>query len=354
MKNTKLYAWSCDFSSNTGEGILSQNFCKTFSNKKKILIKLSSPNLSADIYDAKIKINKIKKFNINLKFFHYIYPFIGIFILWFHYFSGRRVMYLNYLPLWNFLIFILLPPKTLLGPITGGSQIQKKKNNLVRKYLFPIFYKFSLFILNQRQKKFLFSTNLLEKFIDNKTKKKSFFLFCLNILEEKNKIKKIYNSKIDILFYYNRHPHKYNPRIIKLINILSKYDIKIACVGENFPNKKIINFGKVSRDKVWKIMSISKISLMNSENFLSIYILDCIKCNLKIFCDLKEFSYFKKFFFRESFFIYDRSKDDIKIIQNILFNIKKYKRKKIKTNFKNYVKQINKKNLNYFSSLLVK
>ena len=36
-------------------------------------------------------------------------------------------MYLNYLPLWNFLIFILLPPKTLLGPITGGSQIQRKK-----------------------------------------------------------------------------------------------------------------------------------------------------------------------------------------------------------------------------------
>ena len=110
---------------------------------------------------------------------------------------------------------------------------------------------------------------------------------------------------------------------------------------------KIINFGKVSRDKVWKIMSISKISLMNSENFLSIYILDCIKCNLKIFCDLKEFSYFKKFFFRKDFYI-GRSKDDIKIIQNILFNVKKYKRKKIKTNFKNYVKQINKKNLNYF------
>tara|TARA_B100000902_G_scaffold155701_1_gene152144 strand:+ start:380 stop:1444 length:1065 start_codon:yes stop_codon:yes gene_type:complete len=354
MKNTKLYAWSCDFSSNTGEGILSQNFCKTFSNKEKFLIKLSSPHLSADIYNSKIKFTKRKKLIINVKFLHYVYPFVGIVILWLHFFFGRKVMYLNYLPLWNFLIFILLPPKTVLGPITGGSQIQKNKNNLIRKYLFPQFYKISLFILNIRQKKFLFSTNLLKKFIDNKTQKKSFFLFCLNILEEKIKIKKKQKGKIDILFYYNRHPHKFNQRIIKLINDLSKHNIKIACVGENFPNKKIINFGKVSRHKVWEVMSISKISLMNSENFLSIYLLDCIKCNLKIFCNLKEFTYFKKYFFRESFFIYDRFKDDKKIIQYILSSINKPKRIKKTFNFKNYVKKINKKNLNYFSSLLVK
>ena len=33
---------------------------------------------------------------------------------------------MNYLPLWNPLLFILMPPNTILGPITGGSKFLKK------------------------------------------------------------------------------------------------------------------------------------------------------------------------------------------------------------------------------------
>ena len=58
MKNKKLYAWSCDFNSNTGEGLLCQNFCKTFTYEKKVFIKLLSPNISAEIYKSNIKIKK--------------------------------------------------------------------------------------------------------------------------------------------------------------------------------------------------------------------------------------------------------------------------------------------------------
>ena len=36
-------------------------------------------------------------------------------------------MYINFLPLWNFLIFALVPPGTILGPITG-SKIYNKDN----------------------------------------------------------------------------------------------------------------------------------------------------------------------------------------------------------------------------------
>ena len=35
--------------------------------------------------------------------------------------KNKEICYINYLPLWNFLIFILLPPKTILGPVTGGK-----------------------------------------------------------------------------------------------------------------------------------------------------------------------------------------------------------------------------------------
>ena len=98
-------------------------------------------------------------------------------------------MYLNYLPLWNFVILFLLPPKTLLGPITGGGRFQRnKKNNFIRKFLFPKFYKISLFILNKRQKKILFSTDLLRKFVNKKILDKCFFLFCFNTISNYEKI----------------------------------------------------------------------------------------------------------------------------------------------------------------------
>ena len=33
--------------------------------------------------------------------------------------KGNKICYINYLPIWNFLIFVVLPKKTILGPITG-------------------------------------------------------------------------------------------------------------------------------------------------------------------------------------------------------------------------------------------
>ena len=57
----------------------------------------------------------------------YINPFIGIIYIWFNFLIGKKVIYTNFLPLWNFLIFLLLPPKTILGPITGTTQISSQK-----------------------------------------------------------------------------------------------------------------------------------------------------------------------------------------------------------------------------------
>ena len=60
MNIKKLYAWSCDFSSNTGEGLLCQSFCKTLSREKKVNIKLIGPNISAEIFNSVVKIKKKK------------------------------------------------------------------------------------------------------------------------------------------------------------------------------------------------------------------------------------------------------------------------------------------------------
>ena len=75
----------------------------------------------------------------------------------------------------EFFDFFLLPPKTILGPITGGALYDKssKFNYLIRNFFFPIFYKFSEFIINLRFKnKIIFSTDLLKKYLSEKNYKK--------------------------------------------------------------------------------------------------------------------------------------------------------------------------------------
>ena len=151
MTENKLIFWACDYSDKSGEGNLARKFIKENFKKKKI------------------KINKLKKNNF---FNHkYITPLIGVISCWKYYFKGYNVGYINFLPLWNFLIFFLLPPKTILGPITGGALYNKSGaiNYIVRHLLFPIFYKFSELALNLRFKsKLVFSTELLKNFYQTK------------------------------------------------------------------------------------------------------------------------------------------------------------------------------------------
>ena len=57
--------------------------------------------------------------------------------------------------MWNFLVFLLLPSSTILGPITGGALYSKKNfaNFFIRRFFFPVFYKISEFILLAKYKK---------------------------------------------------------------------------------------------------------------------------------------------------------------------------------------------------------
>ena len=56
----------------------------------------------------------------------YLSTLIGIIYCWNKFFKNENTCYVNYLPLWNFLIFIFLPPNTILGPITGGANFQNR------------------------------------------------------------------------------------------------------------------------------------------------------------------------------------------------------------------------------------
>ena len=274
MTKKEIYLWACDVDKSRGEGILANLFIKDLKKytKKKLII--DSP-----------KTDK-KKINFSL-YKNYITPFVGILKIWKNYLIGRDTCYVNFLPIWNFLIFFLLPPRTILGPITGShySGSRNDFNSLVRKYLLPILSYISIKILFYRSKFILFSTKNLESKIPIQMKQKSFFNFAATTIKIKN-IKN--NSKVYDIFFYYRKYSMHNPSFQKkLIGFLSNYNYKIVVAGDRCDVKNVIELGFVPRYKVRSFLKKTKISLNEEANFLSLFTIDSLESGCVVICNKK-------------------------------------------------------------------
>jgi hypothetical protein len=275
-----VYCWASDFSKNSGEGNLANLFVsKNFNYNYKVY----TPH--------NLKINKKFRNLINHK---YISPLVGIIFCWFFFMKKRKVAYINYLPLWNFLIFILLPPKTIFGPITGGAYFAGK-NKLIRGFFFPIFYKISELFLIIRNSQIIFSTELLKKYLFYYTIKKSNFNYIFNYYQKK-KLKK---KNIDFIIYYRKHKNKEALFSYSFIKNLIKLNFRIHIVGDYLKNSHVKNHGYLSNKKIQNLLSKSFFSLISNENPYTLFTIECLSNNVKILADLnfkKKIKYFKKKF----------------------------------------------------------
>jgi len=255
----KIFYWSNDIEKNSGEGILARNFLKLLRNR-----------YSNYKY---INLNKFKKKNNFL--YNYLLPFWGVFQIWRCHLNGHLSCYINYLPIWNFLIFLLLPKKTLLGPITGTTT---KKNPL-----YKLLVVLGIYVLKNRKKKLLFSHDQFQKLFINK--KKIFFNFLFYQFKINSKKSR---KKFDLVFYFKKNTNKGNIFLTNLIHIIS-HKYKIAVIGDYFPNFKnknktnLKNFGTVSRKKAYKIISSSRFALSSKENHYSYFVLDSLSKGLSVF-----------------------------------------------------------------------
>ena len=274
-----LYVWASDYAENSGEGKLARIFVKYLKDEK----------------NYKIRKNKISKKMYN----KYLSPFIGILYCWKNYLKNKKVGYVNYLPLWNFFIFLLLPPKTILGPITGGAKYSNsyKLNFYIRKYLFPLFYKISEFFLLIRSTEINFSTNLLKNNLSNKLKQKSEFDFLL-----KNIVIKKFNNKqkkIDLILYYRKHTNKESFFPNTFIRKVAASGLKTCVIGDKLNIKNIKNYGYLKNNDVQKLQSLSKFTIVSGENIYSIFTVECLLNDVKVLIDKKHYkqtSYLKKKF----------------------------------------------------------
>jgi len=293
LTKKKLFIWTCDYSENTGEGKLARLFLKKLIKKEQYHI----------VFNQKKKLKN-----------KYLPTLLGILYCWKKFFMNEKVCYLNYLPLWNFLIFIFLPPKTILGPITGGANYSNSNilGFLTRGVFFPLFYKISEFALNFRQSKLIFSTDLLKKYLLKKTIQKSNFNFVIkNFYLKKKSFKK---KKIDFLLYYRKHKNKETFFPYDFIKRLIKLKFKIYVVGSKLNLPLVNNCGYISNNKILNLQSQSKYTIMSGENPYSFFILECLSNRVKVIVKknmIKKFIFSKKNFIELNF----NSLNDIKKIK---------------------------------------
>jgi hypothetical protein len=340
-----IYAWCCDFSSYRGEGILALNFLKNLNYVTKKNIYAESPHGIILIKDEKIffQNNKILKKKINFNFYYnYLYPFYGIFKIWYNYFNNKSVCYVNFLPFWNFALFLLMPRNVIYGPVTGSLYNKKVKNfsTFIRKFLIPIFYQISAKIVAYQSRKLIFSTEILKSYIEKK--KLKYYYFNYNLINYLNSNKKNKKKDIDIIFYYRKylaHDHEFQ---VKIIKYLAKKKYNIYVVGEKLNIQNVKNLGIISRNKLFYYLSRSRFSINEGSNFFSIFCQDCLSNGVKIFYD--KVTKVKNDFLPKKYFLeidFKNLSNSLKIIEkNIKVKtfLKKhfFNKKEFLTNYKSY------------------
>jgi hypothetical protein len=342
-----IYGWANDLRENTGEGALGLTFIKEISctNTNIFLIRT---NKNIFYFKNGKKIKEIKKkeiFKYNTFLEKYFSNIIGICFLIKKNKEKNKIIYINYLPFWNWLIFLLLPKKTVLGPITGGSSIQEVNflKILIRKKIFPLFFKISSKIIKIKFPKAIFSTSLLKKYVQVKNNYFDFSILYLKYIIFKKKKK-----NINLIYYNRKNSNKNNPKIKELIIALSK-EINIHVFGDILDGKKFINHGYISNTKKNLLLSRSKYAIISSENLLSLFTLECLKNNIKIFFDsnnqLSKYSFDKKSFIKLNLMSLKKCKNYIIQIINDKY---KFTNSEINNILNSEIKKWNLYKLNFF------
>jgi hypothetical protein len=277
--NDEIFLWSSDLEDFTGEGLLARCFIENiFKNKNNL--KIVSNNSIYLFNKNKFSVISKKKYKNNF-FYKYINCFKGIILIWYYHLKGVKTCYVNYLPLWNILIFLLLPSKTILGPITGNVYYNKVNsfNSFLRKKIFPILYILSLKLIFNKYKFYIFSTENLKKYIPSDFYNLCLFNFCL-LFYKKRKIRK---KNIDIVFYLRSRTTKSLRLIEFLIKKLYHAGIKLIVVGDKFVYENVKSYENVSRKKLITILDRVSFSFNPGDNFYSLFLLDCVSCNQTVF-----------------------------------------------------------------------
>ncbi len=303
MKNNKYqtYIWSCELNNYSGEGKLSYLFLKNLLKKEKLRSYIIETPFFFYTEKNINKINKSAKYKSNF-YYKYCTPFLGLFkIIINHYIFKKKTVYINYLPIWNFLLLLFIPRKTILGPITGSDFFNNINfKNLYRFIVLKNLNFISKLILGVKYKNLIFSTNLI-----NYSKEGNEKLYQLQYFRHKKRRKKI-KKEIYLVFYYRNHPNKYSKYEISFLKKLIKSGKKIIIVGDKLLGFEKVCVGHVNQSRLTKILDRSSFTISSLENPFSFFVQDAILSNVTVIFHSQQKKYISKYF--KYYYLIDFSK----------------------------------------------
>lgn len=236
MKKKIPYVFISSLTLNDGEASLSLSFLKAVYHIDNFY--LYTPNLVALVKSSKITSSRKRELKFNNI---YLITFYHAFLANFFKNKSNDVFFLNYLPLWNFLIFLILDKKIIIGPITGNS-VPRFSFSFFRNLLFPILNFLSSFIILLKWKNIYPSNFHVGKYFRIKN---YFYPSIINIKFDISQ-KTVINNRVNIGFYYRSHPIKNCGYFINFLNRYSNlYDDVIFHIFGEFPGDLENNFNVI-------------------------------------------------------------------------------------------------------------
>jgi hypothetical protein len=242
-----LIILACDLSNDTGEGRLACSLLDAFSSKQ----------LNFTVYKDFITKTLSKNAHARDRFLPIYLVIIAIILS----VKRKKVVYLNYCPIWNPSIFLLTNIGVLLGPITGSHGLVPEKkqtiSSLLRKRLLPLLSYLSVKVCDNLQT-YWTATPTVSSYLNKHRIRNDCGRPFLMDHSFRSDTLSLLSVKYDIFIYATKHPMKNYNELMEMVSKKIDNNLKICWVGQcKLQQTNIENHSKVSSQKFFELLSQS-------------------------------------------------------------------------------------------------
>ncbi len=244
-KREMAYVVGCDISSETGEGFLANS-----------LIELVQTRFDVTVYSDWF----VQSFRSHQLLRDRVLPLYFFLVCMLLRLGRHRVVFLNYVPIWNFLNAILARCGVKLGPITGSVLVvptrASLKERIIRLYLQRIFITLSEWLLPRRSFLWCATPSVFLRLQNSGLRNLGFGFPYLNKIESEPLMVKSY----DLFIYSNRHPIKNHAAVLQFLASPLTRGFKICYVGPTTKTQQnVSSFGPISEKEFNHLLASSRL-----------------------------------------------------------------------------------------------
>lgn len=196
----------------------------------------------------------------------------------------RRTVYLNYLPLWNFPLLLLIPRSTVLGPVVGGYPpeislrgVLTNPAGLVRGALMPACYMLGALLIARKFPRLVLGNPCTYTFFPQPYRA-NILLTCVNILAAQGVVTPDQpdHPTYDVFFYLRAHSTRHPEESKQLMEELCRRGYKVCAAGEVSNVPGVVDKGYVPHETLLGLLVDSSCFVCLSDNIFAITAIEAL------------------------------------------------------------------------------